>query len=1017
MWSVAPTIATSRISKIAQKNMNVIIRLLVFVAYLWFASCDFSGGKKKTHCVLRDKFDHTPPLFQIGDKGKFVAGHTITFLAFANATKNRNYKPKDECVMNIGIKSVLKRTSFELKPPRPNFAPNIAIHQIIFQCVVPARLSFTRLEKFSRNYLVVYLIMTGPCRVNAVDLATLGQVVDIRVLMFFNGVTIDDKVYANDERNGTSLNKLFNVGSLVLHNVNEKTLPRLFLTHVWHKMAEIQISDMSITLKELNLLKRTMPSLQSLELSRNDLSSLPTFPWCNRSLELPRNLSRTSIMNAHYSQGATINPRIYRRFFVVHQNPGINFDVQMPSGRLDKISLRENQLTYINATLFDRVTALKAIDLGCNRLVHVPENVFEKLSELEYINLELNNLTFLGGKIFRNLKSLRKVELRGNFIRTIKNDFLSAEAVELQYISFENNSLNDVEANAFPRGVFDKLKIVNMRLNELREIPQTGLYEENLVKYDVSKNRIDFAGFLKAVDLMSLSDFVYVHTDSGSSIDITTPREATIKSKTKKILNLQDNFVEKFDLTEFNVSRLVKTEFLLRVFTLDLGGNPIHCDCKIRELQMKISTWIKIYHEIAKKDFETWICRTPLKLRGMKILSVPAKELKCEILDPKCPPKCSCYRSDPDLILVDCSLRNLTTLPDILPNGLVELHVEYNQIERVNISQKQENVSALILSHNKLQNVDLTYFSSKLKEVYLDSNKLTALPALFENLNLTKINLRNNFFTCDCENLWMKKWLKEKTKVFVGGAESVACSSGDTNQAKPLVSVEDSHFVCEDDFESSATVKEIVLYVVASFLSGTIILLLVVYAMRKEIKLILYTRFNWHPFDQVEDTDPTKIYDAFVSFNVRDKEWVTNTLQKKLEEQNPPYKLCIHYRDFIPGATIAANILENVKKSRRVIMVLSQHFVESEWCMLEFRAAHRRVLKGRVNFLIIVLFDEVNVDNLDDELKLYLKTNTYLSVNSKWFWERLSYALPQRKSTTMQENHVNVNVSMDDDQV
>lgn len=89
-----------------------------------------------------------------------------------------------------------------------------------------------------------------------------------------------------------------------------------------------------------------------------------------------------------------------------------------------------------------------------------------------------------------------------------------------------------------------------------------------------------------------------------------------------------------------------------------------------------------------------------------------------------------------------------------------------------------------------------------------------------------------------------------------------------------------------------------------------------------------------------------------------------------------------------------------------MIMVLSNNFLQSEWCMLEFRAAHRKVLRDRTNYLIIVLLDDVDIKNLDDELNLYLRTNTYLKIDNKWFWERLRYALPQKRQSASQTSCV-----------
>ena len=702
---------------------------------------------------------------------------------------------------------------------------------------------------------------------------------------------------------------------------------------------------------------------------------------------------------------------MYRRFFVVNFNPGIS-DYKIPSGRLDKVSLRGNHLMFINLSLFDGVTGLKVVDLSWNKLRKIPEKIFQTSPELVAVNLAKNNLTRLNGQTFENLKNLRKLNVGHNHIRTLQNGFMSDKLSQLVAINFENNSMRIIETHAFPRAVFDALKKINLRKNKFRVVPQFGFYVRNLDTYDLSGNEIDFSGFVETLDSVFLTDFLYVHTNSGSSIDTQSPYELPLTSQNKKKLYLQHNTIERFDLAGFNKTRLLKLEFILKVFTISLSGNPIHCDCKTRELQIKLLNWTIRTTEITEKDFDTWVCQTPKNLRGMKILKVPSEELRCEKHDKKCPRECTCYRNNPDITtLVDCRRRNLTAVPDKLPNGMVELRLEYNQITNLTLSKSMENVTVLYASHNSLQSVILNHPALKLKKIFLDSNKLTSLPEGFQSLRLSQINLQNNFFTCDCKNLWMKSWLKKQTHAFLGGAESVACSSGDMNQAKPLVLVEDTDFVCRGTVKTSHvendSIKTISSYVLAGFLFIMLVLVGLIYRFRKEIKLILYTRFNWHPFDRVDDSDPSKIYDAFVSFNAGDREWVKENLHDKLENHNPPYKLCIHYRDFVPGAPIVDNILRNVKKSRRMIMVLSPNFIKSDWCMLEFRTAHRKVLEGRANYLIIVLFDDVNVDSLDDELKLYLRTNTYLSVQSKSFWQQLKYALPQKKPETEGASYVN----------
>ncbi|EPY76555.1 hypothetical protein CB1_001413029 [Camelus ferus] len=86
-------------------------------------------------------------------------------------------------------------------------------------------------------------------------------------------------------------------------------------------------------------------------------------------------------------------------------------------------------------------------------------------------------------------------------------------------------------------------------------------------------------------------------------------------------------------------------------------------------------------------------------------------------------------------------------------------------------------------------------------------------------------------------------------------------------------------------------------------------------------------------------------YDAFVSYSEQDSYWVENLMVQELEHFNPPFKLCLHKRDFIPGKWIIDNIILHkrdfipgkwiidniisyIKKSHKTIFMLSENFEE-----------------------------------------------------------------------------------------
>ena len=260
----------------------------------------------------------------------------------------------------------------------------------------------------------------------------------------------------------------------------------------------------------------------------------------------------------------------------------------------------------------------------------------------------------------------------------------------------------------------------------------------------------------------------------------------------------------------------------------------------------------------------------------------------------------------------------------------------------------------------------------------------------------------------------MTHWLLNN-KQHITDYDKVLCSSGQSDLLlKPMYNLTDDMFICPTTMPHASTnttphpspaasedpkpYLKIVI-TVSSVLCGllllTVITVILLYKYQGELKVFMFTRLNFHPFDRIDDSDPNKIYDAFISYSGDDYQWVVNTLQRRLENHNPPYKLCLHHRDFQVGALIQENIFKSVDHSKRMLMVLSPSFVKSGWCLLEFRFAHQKVLEDRTNYLIIILFDDVDMADLDEEIKLYMRTNTYVRVSDERFWQKLFYAMPE----------------------
>ena len=58
-----------------------------------------------------------------------------------------------------------------------------------------------------------------------------------------------------------------------------------------------------------------------------------------------------------------------------------------------------------------------------------------------------------------------------------------------------------------------------------------------------------------------------------------------------------------------------------------------------------------------------------------------------------------------------------------------------------------------------------------------------------------------------------------------------------------------------------------------------------------------------------------------------------------------------------------------------MVMVLSESFIKSDWCMFEFHTAHARVISEHKNFIIIIMLDDITGLELDKTLQSYMRTH------------------------------------------
>uniref|UniRef100_A0A3B4BH06 TIR domain-containing protein n=1 Tax=Periophthalmus magnuspinnatus TaxID=409849 RepID=A0A3B4BH06_9GOBI len=202
----------------------------------------------------------------------------------------------------------------------------------------------------------------------------------------------------------------------------------------------------------------------------------------------------------------------------------------------------------------------------------------------------------------------------------------------------------------------------------------------------------------------------------------------------------------------------------------------------------------------------------------------------------------------------------------------------------------------LDLSHNKIQN--LNFFSTstltKLEKLILRNNKLRIInETIFETLpSLKYLDLSENPFACDCSNAGFIIWVIKNKQVQVVNAFQYRCSS-------PLSL--DGQFLL--DFKVQLCWEGTRLFCFL-FSSGLVLFTLlssfIYHFMRWRLVYGFYLLQAFLYDSKKKKQESPSVYDAFVSYNVHNEDWVYGELVPELEEQQG-WKLCLHHRDFQPG--------------------------------------------------------------------------------------------------------------------
>jgi Leucine-rich repeat (LRR) protein len=156
------------------------------------------------------------------------------------------------------------------------------------------------------------------------------------------------------------------------------------------------------------------------------------------------------------------------------QDPSLPNGIFSGLSSLQKLTLKNKQLTSLPDGIFSGLTSLETLLLGDNELTSLPERIFSDLRSLRELALDSNSLTSLHDGYFSELSSLQYLRLSNNQLTSLPNNFFSG-LTSLRELRLDTNRLTSL-----PNGIFSDLKLLqNLILykNRLTTLPD-GIFSD-----------------------------------------------------------------------------------------------------------------------------------------------------------------------------------------------------------------------------------------------------------------------------------------------------------------------------------------------------------------------------------------------------------------------------------------------------------------------------------------------------------------------------------------------------------
>lgn len=787
-----------------------------------------------------------------------------------------------------------------------------------------------------------------------------------------------------------------------LHTLSDKLFNGLKV------LSKLTLNNNLISIVEINVFSNCT-DLKELDLSSNQLTEVP---------EALKGLTVLKTLDLGENQISQFRAGVFKNLnqltglrMIDNQIENITKGMFESLPHLSVLNLAKNRIQAIERGSFDMNKEIEAIRMDGNFISDI-NGIFSTLSTLMWLNLAENHLQWFDYAFVP--KNLKWLDIHSNYIESLGNYYKLQEEIQIKTLDASHNRLTEIGPMNVPNSV-ELMFINNNHINKIH--PNTFIDKTFLIRVDLYANSMQKL----AMHQLRIAP--------------------NIASKQ------QNKEVPEFYLGGNPFECDCNMEWIQRVNNFTQRQHPKIMDLQNIECIMPHSRGALI-RPIMQLDVTEFLCSYESHCFSL-CNCCDYEDCECDM---KCPTNCTCYHDQTwGTNMVDCGRQEIQRFPSRIPLDATEIYLDgnnypeldaglfrqHNKLRHLYLNGSQIEVirnrtffgltslTTLHLHDNQLQKLYGYEFEQlhRLRELNLQNNRLTFVAnETFSHLrslsslridgnllvnvpfwqvlgasNMKAIALGRNPWSCRCRFLQDLTQFVADNAIIVQDSQEVYCV--EENKKRDIDF--NSSSACSDFYaESSSGLPETYIPLLITVLAtiSLLVIFAILFVFREPLRLWLFAHYGVRVFGPpCEDTE--KLYDATFLHSAKDTEYVIKHIATELENGNgrpPMFRLCLQHRDLAEDASYI-QLLETICASRKIVILLTRNFLQTEWSRYDVKRAIHESLRGRPQKLVLIEDPDVLLDAENDiELLPYLKTSAVKRVRrtDRQFWDKLRYALP-----------------------